>query len=140
VLFLGDNTPKKVLTGRTKTGLMKKIAEEALLQRLKREDSASFALLYDFYFPQVAAYIQQNNGSLADAEDIFQETIIALLQKVRTPGLYHPAAPVLSSSFILMYWFGKHYTISKIIKIRQQKKRQYSTALVCIHQAIPGKK
>jgi len=65
---------------------MKKAAEAALLQRLKREDSAAFALLYDFYYPQVAAYIQQNSGSLADAEDIFQETIVVLLQKLRMPG------------------------------------------------------
>jgi RNA polymerase sigma factor (sigma-70 family) len=39
--------------------------------------------LYKFYFPSINKYITRNFGSNEDAEDIFQETIIVLLQKVR---------------------------------------------------------
>jgi RNA polymerase sigma factor (sigma-70 family) len=62
---------------------MQTISDNALLNQLKSEDNASFGVLYKFYFPTIAAYIINNGGSKEDAEDIFQESIIVLLQKVR---------------------------------------------------------
>lgn len=62
---------------------MQTISDNTLLDKLKTEDSSSFELLYKFYFPSVASYIKQNLGNNEDAEDIFQEAIIVLLQKVR---------------------------------------------------------
>lgn len=62
---------------------MQTIPDSTLLDNLKTEDSSSFELLYKCYFPSVAAYIKQNLGNNEDAEDIFQEAIIVLLQKVR---------------------------------------------------------
>ena len=64
---------------------MKTITENSLLNQLKNEHNASFELLYQLYYPTVAAHIIRNSGSTADAEDIFQETIIVLLQQVRNP-------------------------------------------------------
>jgi len=64
---------------------MQTISDNTLLDKLKTEDSSSFELLYKFYFPSVASYIKQNLGNNEDAEDIFQEAIIVLLQKVRQP-------------------------------------------------------
>ena len=62
---------------------MQIISDNALLDNLKNEDNASFEVLYKFYFPSVATHIIQNFGSTEDAEDIFQEAIIVLLQKIR---------------------------------------------------------
>ena len=62
---------------------MQNITDDTLLNQLKTETSSSFELLYKFYFPSIASYIKQNMGSNQDAEDIFQEAIIVLLQKVR---------------------------------------------------------
>lgn len=62
---------------------MQTISDNTLLDKLKTEESSSFELLYKFYFPSVASYIKQNLGNNEDAEDIFQEAIIVLLQKVR---------------------------------------------------------
>jgi RNA polymerase sigma factor (sigma-70 family) len=62
---------------------MQSISDNTLLEKLKKEDSSSFELLYKFYFPSIASYIRQNMGNNEDAEDIFQEAIIVLLQKVR---------------------------------------------------------
>jgi RNA polymerase sigma factor (sigma-70 family) len=59
------------------------ISDNTLLDKLKNEDNASFEVLYKFYFPSIATYIAHNFGSTEDAEDIFQEAIIVLLQKVR---------------------------------------------------------
>jgi RNA polymerase sigma factor (sigma-70 family) len=62
---------------------MQTISDNTLLEDLKNENSASFEVVYKFYFPSVATYITQNFGNVEDAEDIFQEAIIVLLQKIR---------------------------------------------------------
>jgi len=62
---------------------MQPISDNTLLDNLKNEDNASFEVLYKFYFPSVLTHIIQNFGSTEDAEDIFQEAIIVLLQKIR---------------------------------------------------------
>jgi RNA polymerase sigma factor (sigma-70 family) len=62
---------------------MQTISDNTLLDKLKTEDNSSYELLYKFYFASVASYIRQNLGNNEDAEDIFQEAIIVLLQKVR---------------------------------------------------------
>jgi len=59
--------------------------ENDLLLKLRKEENAAFDLLYKFYFPSVAYYIQHNSGNTADAEDVFQEAIIVLLQKSKEP-------------------------------------------------------
>lgn len=65
---------------------MQTTTESELLDQLKNEKNTSFALLYRFYYPSIAAFITRNNGNRADAEDVFQEAIIVLLQQVRQPG------------------------------------------------------
>jgi RNA polymerase sigma factor (sigma-70 family) len=62
---------------------MQPISDKLMLIQLEKEDSASFELLYKFYYPSVATYVTNNSGNTADAEDVFQEAIIILLQKVR---------------------------------------------------------
>lgn len=64
---------------------MPALSDDILIDKLKKEESASFGFLYKFYFPTIASFIKQNSGSDQDAEDIFQETIIVLLHKVRQP-------------------------------------------------------
>ncbi|MDE2026471.1 MAG: sigma-70 family RNA polymerase sigma factor [Patescibacteria group bacterium] len=54
---------------------------ETLAGLKNREDSA-YSILYKFYYPSVEKFIVSNNGSVDDAKDIFQETIIVLLEKV----------------------------------------------------------
>ena len=65
---------------------MKTYSEKALINTLKNEDNASFEALYKFYFPSISSFVKQNKGKTEDAEDIFQEAIIILLQKIRQPG------------------------------------------------------
>lgn len=62
---------------------MESLSDNTLLDKLKNEDNASFDVLYTCYFPSIATHITHNFGSTEDAEDIFQESIIVLLQKVR---------------------------------------------------------
>jgi RNA polymerase sigma factor (sigma-70 family) len=62
------------------------MTDNSLIEKLKGKDNASFEILYKFYFPAISSFVRQNMGNTEDAEDIFQETIIVLLQKVRQPG------------------------------------------------------
>jgi RNA polymerase sigma factor (sigma-70 family) len=52
------------------------------LQALQRRNNAAYKLLYSFYYPGIEKFIKLNNGSSADADDVFQETIMVLLEKV----------------------------------------------------------
>jgi RNA polymerase sigma factor (sigma-70 family) len=49
---------------------------------LKSKDNYAYEILYKFYYPSVRNFILKNNGNEDDAKDIFQETIIVLLEKV----------------------------------------------------------
>ncbi|HZI00728.1 MAG TPA: sigma-70 family RNA polymerase sigma factor [Flavisolibacter sp.] len=103
---------------------MPEISDDNLLDKLRKEESASYKLLYQFYFPSTANYIKQNSGSDQDAEDNFQETIIILLNKVRQPDF------VLTSS-LKTYLFS----ISKNLwlkKIRDAKRLNLDTDLAAV--------
>lgn len=52
-------------------------------EQLKNNNSNAFSLLYAQHFPKIRHYIVNNNGSHSDAEDIFQDAMIVLVQKVR---------------------------------------------------------
>lgn len=54
---------------------------ETLLGLQNQEESA-YAILYKFYYPSVEKFVLNNNGTSDDAKDIFQETILVLLEKV----------------------------------------------------------
>lgn len=53
-----------------------------LLRRLRSRDDAAYAVLYRFYFPVVERFVRRNNGTAADAADVFQETLLVLLDRV----------------------------------------------------------
>ena len=61
------------------------LSDQNLIALLKKEDQQAFQSLYTSYFPTIKNYTLSNSGNLDDAEDMFQESIIVLLQKVRTP-------------------------------------------------------
>ncbi|HZH63899.1 MAG TPA: sigma-70 family RNA polymerase sigma factor [Flavisolibacter sp.] len=101
--------------------------DKTLLENLKNGDNASFEVLYKFHFPSIATYITQNFGATEDAEDIFQETIIVLLQKVRRADF------VLTSS-LKTYVFGiaknlwlKRLRDNKLIPVDNFEKCQHKS-------------
>jgi RNA polymerase sigma factor (sigma-70 family) len=88
---------------------METLTDATLLERLRAEDTTSFALLYTYYFPTVAAYVQQNSGSRTDAEDLFQEAIVVLLQKVRQPNF-----EFTSSLKTYLYAIARHLWLKRL--------------------------
>jgi RNA polymerase sigma factor (sigma-70 family) len=77
---------------------MKLISEDQLLQRLKAGDNIAFSVLYDRCFPSVEAYIINNSGTLEDAEDLFQESILIFHKKIQS-GSFNLTSPVAAYLF-----------------------------------------
>lgn len=57
-------------------------SDKETLLGLKSKDNKAYDILYKFYYPSVKNFITKNNGSVDDAQDIFQETILVLLDKI----------------------------------------------------------
>lgn len=58
--------------------------DKHLLEGLAAEDKSSIEQLYREHYNMVQSMVTNNNGSLDDAADIFQEMMIVLFEKVRT--------------------------------------------------------
>ena len=58
--------------------------DQQLLQGLLRADQKAVKRIYDLILPSVIVWIKENNGTEADARDIFQEALIALFRKVES--------------------------------------------------------
>lgn len=56
-----------------------------LLQQLRKEDRSAYKTLYSQYYRMIATYVGKNHGQDEDAQDLFQETIVALLKHLRKP-------------------------------------------------------
>lgn len=56
--------------------------QKETLELLAKRDNAAFNLLYTFYYPRIERFVKKNSGTSADAEDVFQETLMVLLEKV----------------------------------------------------------
>lgn len=54
-----------------------------ILTDLKGENNTAFGELYKNYFHSVNRFVLNNNGNSNDAEDVFQDTMMVLLEKLR---------------------------------------------------------
>ena len=57
-------------------------SDDAILRGLKEKKSDSIRFLYREYFPLAKSIVEKNSGSHEDAEDVFQDGIIVLYQKI----------------------------------------------------------
>lgn len=67
------------------TGVMASFSDKERLEGLRRGERQAVQSLYDDYFDRIAHYIVQNSGSKTHAQDIFQDAVVVLFQKVRSP-------------------------------------------------------
>ena len=56
--------------------------ENELINGLGRNDRKSIEVLYEVNYPAIQSFILNNNGTVDDAKDIFQESLIVLYEKV----------------------------------------------------------
>lgn len=66
--------------------------DSTIFKDLKGENNAAFGDLYKKYFPTIRRFITNNSGSTTDAEDIFQDTMIVLVEKLRQDHFYLTAS------------------------------------------------
>lgn len=59
--------------------------EDSLLAALKKGDNKAFKHLYHVAYGKVENFILTNSGRKEDAKDIFQESIIVVLRKIKEP-------------------------------------------------------
>lgn len=57
--------------------------DSILLERLKENEQEAYLLLYQLHYPDLARYKLYNSYNREDAEDLFQETLLVLLHKIR---------------------------------------------------------
>ena len=93
-----------------------------LVQGLKNRDPATLEQIYRECYPDLLKYITQNSGNTQDAEDVFQEALVAIYQKLQrdfTPSFSFHA-----------YLFG----VGRFIWLGKLKKRKASHSLTEINQ------
>jgi len=88
--------------------------ENEVVDGLKKRNNAAYDLLYTFYYPSIEHFVKRNSGTSADAKDIFQETIIVLLDKV-------PKKDFILTSSIKTYIFAVASNLW-LKRLRQAKK------------------
>lgn len=92
---------------------MQAVNDHLLLEQLKKEENASFELVYKYYFPLIASYVKQNSGNTEEAEDLFQEAIVVLLHKVRQPEF------ILTSSLkTFLFAIAKNLWLKKLRDVK----------------------
>ena len=55
----------------------------AILLDLKGENNEAYGNLYLEYFGMVLGFVLRNNGNAADAEDVFQDAMVVLFEKLK---------------------------------------------------------
>lgn len=59
--------------------------EETLLISLRNGDRKAFESIYKNYWGMVLRFVQLNNGNKEEAEELYQESIIVLFEKLQSP-------------------------------------------------------
>lgn len=80
----------------------------ALTDRFQQDRAATFVQLYELCFPAVARWVKGQGGNQADAEDIFQDCMVALYEKTvrgQLPSINH--LPAYVTGMARHHWHGK---------------------------------
>src|SRR5687768_15271862 len=96
-----------------------KYSDDELIDAILQEKNLNSAILfiYQQYSDTVSSFITNNGGSVQDAEDIFQETVLAFLSSVKN-GKYRKESTV--KTFIV--------SVARNIWYNEIKKRASSTS------------
>lgn len=53
-----------------------------IIAEIRQRNNAAFEIIYKFYYPTVENFVRKNSGTTDDAKDVFQETVLVLLDKL----------------------------------------------------------
>jgi len=80
---------------------------------IKDRDSAILDFVYEKFFYQIKSFINKNNGSDEDAQDVYQDAILVIYQKLTKENL------IIESSFNTYL-----YSVSRFIWLKKLEKRK----------------
>jgi RNA polymerase sigma factor (sigma-70 family) len=66
---------------------MLKLSDKDILEGVRSGDNRVISYLIRIYFPRIKKYILRNKGNNNDAEDVFQEALVIIFDKLRQGGL-----------------------------------------------------
>ncbi len=66
---------------------MNSTGDKTIINGIISGDDAIIKAFYKKYLPQVSNYIVKNSGSISDAEDIFQDAMVFVYQKLKSDSL-----------------------------------------------------
>ena len=91
------------------------LSDKEILKRIKNNDRTILGELFVAYEKPVTGFIRKNGGDKADAEDILQETIIALWQNVNN-GRYQASAKLSTYIFAIAKnkWLAEYRRRNKL--------------------------
>lgn len=67
-------------------------SESVIINDLKNANEHAFADIYTLYYPLVRNFVLRNSGQETDAEDLFQDAMIVLVEKLRRQDFYLTAS------------------------------------------------
>ena len=66
---------------------MQEFSAENILRGIKERDTKVLDFIYDSYYQQIRAFILNNHGTLEDAQDIYQDAVLVIYQKLTNDNL-----------------------------------------------------
>lgn len=109
---------------------MTSLSDEAILQNLRSQNpevrNQTLSYIYQANYSMVAHFIKKNSGTEADAEDIFQDSLIALYNKATQGSL------VLTASLQTYI-----YSIAKNLWFKKLRVKHRNVELKDTHENLP---
>lgn len=95
-------------------------SKEDIIKGIRERNSTVLEFLYDEYYPMIKSLILNKNGTETEAQDIFQDTVIIIYEKLKTSKL------IITSSFKTYFyavckklWLQRQPILRRTIPINQ---------------------
>lgn len=103
------------------------MATEEIIDNLKVENNKAFKLLYKEYFGMVNRFVTNNSGQSSDAEDIFQDTMLVLVKKLRQDDFQLTASiKTYIMAIAKNLWFKRIRTTSRQVEFTENYNNEFS--------------
>ena len=89
---------------------------EAIIKGLKNSDNELLRYVYKKYYPEIRFFVIKNSGNDDDAQDVFQEALVAIYKKIKNDSLE------LRCSFKTYF-----YSVARIVWLRNLEKKKIKT-------------
>lgn len=94
---------------------MQEYKAEEILEGLRNKDTNVLDFIYKNFFQQIKVFINKNSGSDEDAQDIYQDAVLVIYQKIMNDNL------TLNCSFNTYL-----YSVCRLLWLKQLEKRRKS--------------